>query len=169
MLYLLDANALITAHNTWYGHRRVPEFWRWLIHHGELGTVKMPAEIYAEVEGGNDELAKWMHDIATKKALLLSEASDPDAVQAILGFYGDPLTDADLITIGQDPFLIAAALGHADRSVVTAEVSKPKRTGARRHVPDVCGDCGVSWMNPVSFIADLDFSTSWDSIQTLHG
>jgi len=28
MLYLLDANALITAHNTWYGHKRVPEFWR---------------------------------------------------------------------------------------------------------------------------------------------
>lgn len=169
MLYLLDANALITAHNTWYGHKRVPEFWRWLIHHGQAGTVKMPAEIYAEVEGGNDELAGWMHDAATKSALLLGEASDPAAVQAVLALYGDPLTEADLITIGQDPFLIAAALGHQDRLVVTAEVSKPSRTGARRHVPDVCNDCGVHWMHPVGFIADLDFSTDWDSLDKLLG
>ena len=164
MLYLLDANVLITAHNTWYGHKRVPEFWRWLIYHGEGGTVKMPAEIYAEVEGGTDDLAAWMHHPATKKALLLGEPSDPDAVQTVLGLYGDPLTEADLITIGQDPFLIAAALGHADRCVVTAEVSKPTRTGARRHVPDVCEDCGVNWMHTVNFIAHLDFSTDWDSI-----
>ncbi|TPG56205.1 DUF4411 family protein [Sphingomonas glacialis] len=164
MLYLLDANALITAHNTWYGHRRVPEFWRWLIHHGHGGMVKMPAEIYAEVEGGTDELAAWMHDAVTKKALLLNEPSDPAAVQAVLELYGHPLNEADLITIGQDPFLIAAARGHVDRCVVTAEVSKPTRTGARRHVPDVCGDCGVNWMHPVTFIADLNFSTGWDLI-----
>ena len=169
MLYLLDANALITAHNTWYGHARVPEFWQWLIHQGVAGTVKMPVEIYAEVENGNDELANWMHDAATKKALLFDEASDPAAVQVVLGLYGNPLTEADLITIGQDPFLIAAALGHSDRSVVTAEVSKPTRTGARRHVPDVCGDCGVNWMHPVSFIADLNFSTDWNSIDKLLG
>jgi hypothetical protein len=163
MLYLLDANALITAHNTWYGRKRVPEFWRWLIHHGKTGTVKLPAEIYAEVEGGTDDLAAWMHDSATKKALLLGETSDPVTVQAVLGCYGSPLTDSDLITIGQDPFLIAAAVGRPDRLVVTAEVSKPARTGARRHVPDVCGDCGVKWMHPVTFIADLDFSTDWDA------
>lgn len=163
MLYLLDANALITAHNTWYGHKRVPEFWKWLIHHGEAGSVKLPAEIYGEVEGGKDDLAVWMHDAATKKALLLDEVSDANSVQTVLDFYGDPLTEADLITIGQDPFLIAAALGHNDRCVVTAEVSKPTRTGARRHVPDVCGDCGVTWMHPVTFISVLDFSTDWDS------
>ncbi|TCH96581.1 DUF4411 family protein [Roseococcus sp. SYP-B2431] len=163
MLYLLDANALITAQNTWYGHRRVPEFWRWLLHHGEAGTVKLPAEIYAEVESGTDELARWMRDTATKKALLLGETSEPSAVQRVLSLYGDSLTEADLITIGQDPFLIAAALGHIDRRVVTAEVSKPKRTGARRHVPDVCSDCGVSWMNPVTFIANLNFYTGWEA------
>lgn len=165
----MDANALITAHNTWYGRQRVPEFWRWLLHHGNAGTVKMPTEIYGEVEGGNDELAEWMHDAATKKALLLTEVSDPARVQAVLALYGDPLTEADLITIGQDPFLIAAALGHADRRVVTAEGSKPKRVGANRHVPDVCNDCGVSWMHPVAFIAELNFTTDWDSLDRLLG
>src|SRR3954471_5856050 len=101
MLYLLDANALITAHNTWYGHKRVPEFWRWLIHHGEAGAIKLPQEIYAEVETGKDELATWMHDAATKKALMLAEDSDLNAVQMVLARYGDPLTEDDMITIGQ--------------------------------------------------------------------
>jgi len=27
MLYLLDANVVITAHNTYYGLDAVPEFW----------------------------------------------------------------------------------------------------------------------------------------------
>lgn len=163
MLYLLDANALITAHNTWYALERVPEFWRWLIHHGLAGTVKVPPEIYAEVEGGNDELAAWMHDADTKQALLMGETADLTKVQAVLAYYGDPLTETDLITIGQDPFLIAAALGDPDKRVVTAEVSKRTRTGARRHVPDICADCGVSWMHPVRFIAELDFRTGWES------
>jgi len=110
-----------------------------------------------------------MHDAATKKALKLAEDSDPDAVQTVLARYGDPLTEDDMITIGQDPFLIAAAVGNANRCFVTAEVSKPTRTGARRHVPDVCGDCGVNWMSPVAFIAELDFSTYWDSIEKLLG
>jgi hypothetical protein len=150
MLYLLDANALITAHNTWYGQRRVPEFWHWLLHLGQRGVVKMPVEIYAEVESGTDELAVWMHDAATKRALLLDEASNADSIQVIMSLYGDTLTEADLITMGQDPFLIAAALGYDDRRVVTAEVSRPSRTGPRRHVPDICDDCGVSWMVSVA-------------------
>ena len=74
-----------------------------------------------------------------------------------------------MITIVQDAFLIAAAAGNADRCVVTAEVSKPTRSGARRHVPDVCGDCGVNWISPVAFIAELDFSTDWDTIEKLLG
>jgi hypothetical protein len=168
MQYLLDANALITAHNTWYGLDRVPEFWKWLRHHGAANALKMPAEIYAEVETGNDELSSWMKDLATKRALLLAEDSDPAKLQVVLARYGSPLNEADILTVGQDPFLIAAALGYADRCVVTAEVSKSSRTGARRHIPDVCNDCGVMWMHPVEFIAALNFSTTWDEIDKLN-
>ncbi|MGW8279731.1 DUF4411 family protein [Sphingomonas aurantiaca] len=169
MLYLLDANALISAHRTWYGMKRVPEFWSWLRYHGGLNALKMPAEIYAEVETGKDELATWMKDASSRKALLLNETSDPQKVQAVLARYGSQLNESDLITIGQDPFLIAAALGHTDRCVVTAEVSKAKRTGPRRHVPDVCDDCNVQWMHPVTFIQTLDFSTDWDDLDKLLG
>lgn len=164
MLYLLDANTLINAHKTWYALNRVPEFWRWILHHAEAGTVKMPAEIYAEVEAGNDDLAAWMKDGEHKKVLRLAEDADLGKVQKVLAQYGAGLTEADMITIGQDPFLIAAALGNWDRRVVTAEVSSPGKKGAKRKVPDVCDDCGVSWQSPVAFINELDFTTGWEQL-----
>lgn len=40
VLYLLDANILITAANTYYGITRVPEFWSWLEHQGGAWTSK---------------------------------------------------------------------------------------------------------------------------------
>lgn len=161
MLYLLDANALITAHNTWYGLNRVPEFWSWLLFHGNAGTLKIPTEIYTEIEAGNDELADWVKQPDMRAALRSSEVADLGKVQNVLSCYGNPLSEADLITIGQDAFLIAAAVGHNDRTVVTAEVSKATRTGPRRHVPDVCNDRGVQWMHPVDLIHTLDFRTDW--------
>lgn len=76
MIYRLDANTLINAHRTWYALNRVPEFWRWILHHAAAGTVKMPSEIYAEVEGGTDEPAARMKDAEHKKVLRLAELTD---------------------------------------------------------------------------------------------
>lgn len=89
----------------------------------------------------------------------LTEDADLANVQIVLSKYGDPLSEADLIKIDQDPFLIAAALGHADRYVVAAEVSSAGKQGANRKVPNVCDDCGVTWVAPVAFIRELDFTT----------
>ncbi|MET0240187.1 MAG: DUF4411 family protein [Sphingobium sp.] len=162
MRYLLDANTLINAHRTWYALNRVPEFWRWLLHHAEAGAVKVPPEIYAEVENGNGALAAWMKNAEHKKVLRLREEADLAKIQIVLAKYGDLLTEADLIKIGQDPFLVAAALGHNDRCVVTAEVPAGK-VGANRKVPNICEDCGVVWMTPVAFINELDFTTDWET------
>ena len=50
VLYLLDANVLITAHRDYYAVARVPEFWHWLQHQAAAGRVKVPAEILEEVK-----------------------------------------------------------------------------------------------------------------------
>ena len=56
MVYLLDANVLITAHQSYYPLDAVPEFWTWLLHHCSEGNIKMPIETYEEVrDGGNNE------------------------------------------------------------------------------------------------------------------
>lgn len=163
MMYLLDANALITAHNGWYALSRVPEFWRWLLHRAEAGTVKMPPEIYAEVEGGTDELAAWMHEPGHKKVLRLNEDADPAKVQQVLARYGANLTEDEIIKIGQDPFLVAAVIGHPYRIAVTGEVSRKSAIRSNRKVPDVCDDCGVAWRTPVQMINELDFTTGWEA------
>lgn len=161
MVYLLDANALISAHNGWFALNRVPEFWLWLLHHAEAGIIKMPAETYAEVESGNDDLAAWMKEAEHKKVLRSVEDVGGGKVQQVLGKYGDDLTEDEIITIGQDPFLIAAVLGHADRVVVTGETSAPAKKRTNRKVPDICNDLGVPWRSPVEFIKELNFTTGW--------
>ena len=161
MLFLLDANALINAHNGWFALNRVPEFWLWVLHHAQAGSVKMPMETYGEVEAGNDDLAAWMKVAEHKKVLRLTEEADLEKVQQVLAKYGHDLTEDELIAIGQDPFLVAAALGYPDRVVVTGEVSAPGKIRAKRRVPDICNDLGVSWRSPVELIRELDFTTGW--------
>lgn len=161
-MYLVDASAMINAHRTWYSLNRVPEFWRWVLHHAEAGQLKMPAEIHGEVVGYNDDLSHWMEDRTHRRALVLDEETDPKKVQAVLAHYGEQLTEAEQIEIGQDPFLVAAALGHPERRVVTAEVSRPAKQRANRKVPDICDDCGIAWRTPIALINELDFTTSWD-------
>jgi hypothetical protein len=58
MLYLLDANVLITAHNQYYPVEGVPQFWIWLAQMGNAGLVKMPLENYEEVKDGGDDQVK---------------------------------------------------------------------------------------------------------------
>ena len=49
MLYLLDANVLIRAHEDYYPLDRVRPFWDWLIVEAAAGHTKMPFEIYDEI------------------------------------------------------------------------------------------------------------------------
>lgn len=163
MLYLLDANVLITAHNMYYPLSRVPEFWGWLVHVGAAGHVKIPLEIYEEISDGSDALAAWVGESDPRSALVLSEEVDAALVTRVIteGYAAD-LTDDEMEQVGRDPFLIAYALAAPDdRCVVTTEVSKPRRTRANRHIPDVCRTLGVRCIDSFQLMRALDFSTSW--------
>jgi Domain of unknown function (DUF4411) len=165
MLYLIDANSIIDAKDLYYVIDRVPEFWDWLLHHGDGGRIKIPLENFDEISPGNDKddpFYAWRKGPATAKALVLDEEVDILAVQHVLDFgYGKNLTDDELITIGKDPFLIAAAFGRNDRVVVTSEKSKPKAQRKNRKIPDVCNDLGVRWITPFQLNIELDFKTNW--------
>jgi len=169
LLYLLDANVLIRAHADYYAIDRVPQFWDWLVHHAQAGHVKIAAEIFEEVAGGGqprdgDLLLPFLRRADVKRALLLGEEPNPDLVTHVLSHaYGGPLpSEADLETMGQDPFLVAYALVDTrQRCVVTCEVSKPSRVGPRRHVPNACGDVGVRALSPFDFFRELDFTVDW--------
>ena len=97
MLYLLDANILITAANTYYGISRVPEFWSWLHHQAASGHVKLPIEMYEEVLEGrqeDDELLDWVKDDKNRPALVLDEMSNPELVRrVVVEGYANDLAD----------------------------------------------------------------------------
>ncbi len=152
MIYLLDANILITAANTYYSISRVPEFWSWLRHQGASGHVKIPVEMYEEVLEGrkeDDELLDWIKSDTNRDALLFNEASKPDLVQRVVKEgYANDLTDDEVEKLGRDPFLIAYGLADADRCITTTEVSKPSRKRQNRHVPDVCSSLNLKCCGP---------------------
>lgn len=163
MLHLLDANVLITANRLYYPLDRVPEFWEWLVHHAAAGKVKMPIEMVEEIREGTDDLAAWLSDHDHLDALCLNEEADVALVQRVINEgYAPDLNDHEVEIVGRDPFLISYALQALDgRCVVTTEVSKPSRQRANRHLPDVCSQLQVSWMDSFGLVKALDFSTSW--------
>lgn len=161
-MFLIDANVLITAKNTYYPLERIPQFWDWLIVQGAADAIKMPREIYDEVSGGNDDLADWIKGEDAKDALLLDEDADLALIQKALrlGYQSnDPkFTDSELIKVGRDAFLVGYGLVSGSRTVVTKEVTKrTQRLGATR-LPDACDDCAVRWCDDFTMYRTLDFN-----------
>jgi hypothetical protein len=166
MLYLLDANVLIDAHNKYYPVDMVPEFWEWLLHCAGAGTVAMPLETFEEVRGGNgakkDLLNDWIHQSEVEKQLVFQEEVNTDCLATVMSAYAPDLNDNEIEQVGRDPFLIAYAHVHAaGRYVVSNEVSKPSKMRANKKVPDVCRQVGVHCCDTFTMLKQLGFHTAW--------
>ncbi len=159
MLDLLDANVLIDAANGFFQLDRVPQFWGWLIMQGKARKIAIPREIWEEFKDEKDLLGTWARTEVVKRHLLLGEEAAPATVNEVVSRgYASDLTDAEVIEVGRDPFLIGYALSFpTDRCVVTSEASKPGKKRGRRHIPDVCKTLGIQCMNAVGLINSLDF------------
>jgi len=165
LLYLFDANVLITASNTYYPIDQIPEYWEWLQFQGSSGNIKLPLEIMEEILAGkknDDPLLAWIKDAVNKRALLLDEIVDPALVNAVVeSGYAADLTDDEIEEVGRDPFLIAYGLAENHRCVVTTEVSAPSKKRQNRRIPDVCADFGLECCTPFKVNRELGFRTGW--------
>jgi hypothetical protein len=163
VLYLLDADTVIRADSTYYPLKRFPVFWQWLRHNGSAGIVKIPIEQFEEIVVGAGELVDWLNEQENSEALLFGEEADPELVAAVTADgYAADLNEAELVTVGRDPFLIAYGFAAADeRCVVSFEMSAPSKIRAHRKVPDVCASLGVKCVTLFDLIKELDFTTDW--------
>jgi hypothetical protein len=163
VIYLLDADTLIRADNTFYPLKRFPVFWQWLRFNGSAGNIKVPLEQYEEITAGKGQLVDWLKDVENREALLFTEEVDPSLVAKITAEgYAPDLNEAEQETVGRDPFLIAYAVAAtAERCVVSFEVSAPSKKRANRKVPDVCAEFGVTCITLFDLIDKLDFTTEW--------
>ncbi len=167
MLYLLDANVLITANSTYYPVDQIPEFWSWMHHQAVGNRIKIPREIMEEIKAGRqdgDLLLNWICNPEIEAALLLDEAVDIDLLQhVVINGYAPDLRDDEVEKLGRDPFLIAYALVEpAGRTVVTTEISRPSAQRANRKVPDVCQSVGAKSCGPFALNKSLGFRTGWN-------
>ena len=162
MLYLLDANVLIRAHEDYYPIDRVPQFWTWLLVMADAGFVKMPFEIHAEIATSTGPLKDWLTDPSNSKKLKLDAQIDPSDVNKVVEIgYAPDLNDGEMEKIGRDPFLVGYALPYGGGvTVVTKEVSAPSKLRANRKVPDVCKVMGVRCIDDFEFYRELNFNTS---------
>ncbi len=161
VLYPLDANVLIDAQRDYYPMDRVPEFWGWLVEQAASGIVKIPDEVYRKMIDADDQLAAWLK--LNRQDLLLDGDLPAHALSQVLADgYAPDLSEVEVEAIGDDAPLIAHALMVPEaRTVVTTEHSRPNRTRANRHIPNVCADMGVPCMNTFDMVRRLDFSTDW--------
>jgi hypothetical protein len=161
LLYLLDANVLIRAHEDYYGIDQVPQFWDWLLETAIAGTVKMPFEIHDEIAISTGPLKNWITQAEVKDVLILDEEVDQGLINQVLkrGYAAD-LTDSELEKIGRDPFLVAYGMMGENRVVVTKEVSKPSKQRGNRKLPDVCNAFSVPWMKDFDFFKAAGFKTT---------
>ncbi|MGB6688753.1 MAG: DUF4411 family protein [Terracidiphilus sp.] len=159
MRYLLDANVMIRAHEDYYPIDRIPQFWAWLAYQAKSGVVKVPYEIYHEIEISKGPLHDWLTDSATSKIMILNQKIDRVLLNTVLASgYAPDLDDSEIEEIGQDPFLIGYALMNpSEMTVVTKEVSAPSKQRANRRVPDVCKAFGIRCMNDFEFYRELNF------------
>ncbi len=167
-MYLVDADVLMTAQNTYYSTAMVPEFWDWLLHHAEVGRLKVPAQMLGEVVAGNPPagrhpLVDWIRTGENRATLQLREEAEPALVARVVDdCYAPLLTEAEVAQIGMDPFLVAHALRDpVARIVVTNEASAPGQRRGRRKMPDACGIVGVRSCNTFALLAQLGFRTDW--------
>ena len=160
MIYLLDADVLIRAHEDHYPIDRVPQFWEWIENRSIAGTIKIPFEIHDEIATSKGLLHDWVCDPMRQPHLILDEEIDQNRLQQVfVEGYQINFSDAEVEKTGRDPFLITYALGKDDRTVVTRETSKPSRTGANQHIPDVCRKLNIPCINDFKLYRELNFTT----------
>jgi len=157
-MYLLDANVFIFAKRDYYPFDRVPEYWEWLLHNAHNDQLKVPQQIWDELQDQDDDLRGWIR--ANKDDLIFAEEGYDGRLPQVLERYAANLTEVEIEQIGADPFLIAAALEYGCE-VVSKETSKPGARGANRKVPDICSELGIRCINDHQLIRVLDFRTNW--------
>jgi hypothetical protein len=84
VLYLLDANVLITANGSYYPLDQIPEFWSWVHYQATSSRMKIPREIMEEIKAGrkdDDPLLDWICTAEIEAALLLDETVEVALVQ----------------------------------------------------------------------------------------
>jgi hypothetical protein len=150
--YLLDANVLITAKNTYYGFQICPGFWDVLLYEHKRERVFSVEPIQDELLKGDDDLSEWVRTLPSGFFIKCNRAvTDFGAMQkwAALNPQFMPAAKEKFARVA-DGWLMATAkvLGF---TVVTQEKYNPD---IKREVPipNVCKHFSVKYMDTFAML-----------------
>ena len=143
MIFLLDTNIFINAHNVHYRINIFPSVWNFF---AETKEIKSIDKVFDEITKGDDGLVKWGND---NESLFLPTSSKEiqDQYRIISKFVQDEYEKQENINKflgGADPWLIAYAI-IKEATIVTFE-----KTGGYKSleikIPNICKKYGVKYI-----------------------
>jgi len=166
-LFLIDANALITPHLTYYPFDFAPSFWSQMEEHIKNGNIVILDMVKSEITRCNDNLSDWISQIPIGKYI---DRRTPEIItkySQVLNFlHSDPRYHAAALhewsrdTVA-DPWLIATAF-HLGYTIITFEkpvgALTPKTPCKRPKIPDVGNFFGVQTRDLFYLMRQLGFS-----------
>ena len=135
MTYCLDTNTLIHAWNFWYKQHTHPSLWAAFETLGRSGTLKIPEQVYDEIQQKDDHLAAWCQKTKTPLVYEATDATEAEYARLVKHY---PMMAGGL-GLGNDyaDLYVVAVASVNDATVVTNEdrgffQSPNMRTGRSR-------------------------------------
>lgn len=165
-LFLIDANALITPHLTYYPFDFAPSFWSQLEDNIKNGNIVILDMVKAEITQGNDALSDWMNNLEIGTLVDRRQPGIITKYSEVLTFLqNDPrYQEAALHEWSKgsvaDPWLIATAADKGYTIITfekTAGVISPKNPSKRPKIPDVASVFDVQTKDLFYLMRQLNF------------
>lgn len=158
MKYLLDANTFIEAKNRYYNMTVCPAYWHWILLKSVALDVASISMVGDELKRGDDELAAWARDNPDLFISVHDEDTQANFVtiaNLVVGKSGEMKPGAaEEFLAGADPWLIAKAMASGATVVTQESFNRDKRK--KFLIPNICEECGVSWMNTFDMLYKLE-------------
>ena len=158
--YLLDANVFITPANSFYTLEGCPGFWEWLGADKALCSVR---EVYRELQGKEDELARWARAGNTPEFLEPDDEVQQKLAavsQHVMGMENFDMEKKIKFLNGADPWLLATALAKG-WPIVTEEKFNPQ-IRHKIQLPNVAREMEVRCINLFELTAARRLRLVWD-------
>ncbi|MGC6529579.1 MAG: DUF4411 family protein [Candidatus Puniceispirillaceae bacterium] len=165
MIYLVDSDALISAHRKFYKIQHFPSFWAWLNQQFVSKHAQSVADVQSELlkGGSSDPLTLWVKNNGGY-FLSTSGQNDQQNLVKIINYVNNKYQKGQHLSNfinGADICLIAKAVtlkdGGSSVMVVTNEQSAPNST-RKVKIPDVCAGYGIPTITFFDFIYNLNIN-----------
>lgn len=152
MKYSLDTSAILDGWNRYYPPDVVPGLWEKIEAMVDEGHLIASEEVLRELSKKDDGAYSW----AKRQSGLFvpTDAAVQLEVRSILKTH-QRLIDTRKNRSGADPFVIAVAKVYGCK-VVTGE--RPNNHPQKPHIPDVCNDMGLIWMDILQLCREQEWS-----------